>query len=124
MSVTRSFEYVSLNAIIDDETLESANDWQAFHDILIRNDLRPIPGVGNPNGVVTPEYPGQTYLDTEGKVMFFALSLENTSWNPYGTGEGGSGGPVYWDTILSKPIEFPPSAHEHPMEKLQALQKL
>ena len=90
-SVTRSFEYVSLNAIIDDESMESTNDWQTFHDILLRNDLRPIPGVGNPNGVVTPEYEGQTYLDTVGKVMFFALSLENTSWTPYGTGEGGGG---------------------------------
>ena len=112
MSVTRTFEYTSLNAIIDDQTLESANDWQAFHNILLRNDLRPILGVGSPNGQVTPEYEGQTYLDTVGKVMFFALSLENTSWNPYGTGEGG-GGVVYWDTVLSKPTEFTPINHEH-----------
>src|SRR4051812_18735631 len=74
MSTTRTFEYISLNAIIDDQTLESANDWQAFHNILLRNDLRPILGEGSPNSVYTPEYEGQTYLDTIGQVMFYALT--------------------------------------------------
>jgi BppU N-terminal domain/Collagen triple helix repeat (20 copies) len=89
--VTRSFEYESLSTILNDERMGSANDWQAFHDILLRNDLRPIMGEGNPNGVQTPEYEGQTYLDTLGETMFYALSLDNTSWKPYGTGEGGGG---------------------------------
>jgi len=113
MSTTRTFEYTSLNSIIDDQTLESANEWQAFHNIMLRNDLRPILGIGNPNGAVTPEYEGQTYLDTVGTVMFYALTLDNTSWKPYGTGEGGGGGPVYWTDVLSKPTDFTPSAHEH-----------
>lgn len=119
-SVTRIFEYESLSTIVNDERLGSANDWQAIHNILMRNDLRPILGEGNPNGAQTPEYEGQTYLDTIGKVMFFALSMENTSWTPYGTGEGG-GGPVYWESILSKPIAFTPSTHEHDMIDITGL---
>jgi hypothetical protein len=113
--VTRSFAYSSLDAILDDETLESANDWQAIHDILNNSDKRPILGTGSPNLVVTPEYIGQSYLDTTGMIMYYASTLVNDSWRSFGTGGGGGeiGGSVYWGDVLDKPTSFPPIAHTH-----------
>lgn len=115
VSVTRSFEYASLSAILDDDTMESTNDWQILHEIMLSRDLKPVLGAGSPNTIVTPEYIGQTYLDTVGLAMYFASTLTNDGWLPFGTGGGeGGGGPVSWDNILLKPTTFPPSAHEHP----------
>ena len=111
-TVTRSFTFSSLSAILDDATLESANDWQALHDILLNADERPILGDGSPNGIVTPEYQGQTYLDRLGMIMYFASTLANDSWLAFGSG-GGTGGTVYWNDVQLKPTTFPPSAHTH-----------
>jgi hypothetical protein len=113
--VTRSFSYSSLDAILDDETLESANDWQAIHDILNNSDKRPILGAGSPNLVITPEYIGQSYLDTTGMVMYYASTLTNDGWRSFGTGGGGgeTGGTVLWADITDKPTTFPPSSHSH-----------
>lgn len=123
VSVTRSFEYASLSAILDDDTIESTNDWQVLHEIMLSRDLKPILGDGSPNIVVTPEYLGQTYLDTVGLAMYFASTLTNDGWLPFGSGEGG-GGAVSWNDVLSKPTEFPPSAHQHTLEDVPDLQTL
>lgn len=112
-SVTRTFEFSTLNAILDDETLQSANDWQALHQIMLNADLRPILGDGTPNGIVTPEYQGQTYLDRIGMTMFYASTLVNDGWLPFGGGGGGGTGTVYWNDVLLKPSTFAPSAHQH-----------
>jgi hypothetical protein len=114
-AVTRSFVYTSLDAILDDETLESSNEWQAMHDILNNADKKPILGAGSPNLVVTPEYIGQSYLDTTGMIMYYASTLLNDSWRSFGTGGGGgeTGGSVLWADVLDKPTSFPPSAHTH-----------
>ena len=113
VSVTREFTFSSLDAILDDDTLESQNDWQSFQELLLNTDLRPILGQGNPNTVVTPEYVGQTYLDTLGMAMYFASTVANDAWLPFGSGGGGGGGSVYWNDILLKPTSFAPSAHTH-----------
>ena len=96
--VTRSFEYSSLASILDDDTLISSNDWQALHQIMLNNDLRPILGEGNPNTAETPEYIGQTYLDTLGLTMYFASTLTNYGWLAFGS--GGGGGEGVNDTLL------------------------
>jgi hypothetical protein len=121
ISVTRPFEYLSLSTIMNDNTLESSNDWETLHTILLRAGLKPITGEGSPNGIVQPEYEGQIYLDTLNNLMFYALDLANTSWHPFGTGQGGAGGPIYWDDVLSKPATFTPSAHEHGMIQITGL---
>ena len=89
VTVTRSFEYSSLAAIFDDATVQSQNDWQAIQTIMLKSDLRPILGEGNPNTVETPEYIGQTYLDTLGLTMYFATTLTNYGWLAFGSGGGG-----------------------------------
>jgi hypothetical protein len=112
--VTRSFTFSSLNAILDDDTLESANDWQALYDIMLNADLRPILGDGSPNGIVTPEYQGQTYLDRMGAIMYFASTVAIDGWIAFGAGGGGGeAGTVYWNDVQLKPSTFPPSAHAH-----------
>ena len=113
-SVTRSFTYSSLNAVLDDDTLESSNEWQSLHEILLNADKKPILGSGSPNDFVTPEYRGQQYLDTTGMVMYYASNELTNGWLIFGTGgEGGGGGPVSWANILDKPTTFAPSAHNH-----------
>lgn len=112
-SITRSFTYTSLNAIIDDNSLESQNDWQAFQDLLLNTDLRPILGNGSPNTFQTPEYLGQTYLDTMAMTMYYASTLANDGWLTFGTGGGGGTGSVQWTDVLNKPTTFTPSAHTH-----------
>jgi hypothetical protein len=111
-AVTRAFTYTSLDAILDDETLQSTNDWQAFQTMLMVSDKKPILGIGSPNLVVTPEYIGQSYLDTVGMVMYFASTLLNDGWVSFGTG-GGEGGSTTWTNILDKPTTFTPSPHTH-----------
>ena len=112
--VTRSFGYSSLDAILDEVTLESANDWQVLHDILIGADKKPILGSGSPNLVVTPDYIGQSYLDTVGMVMYYASDMTNNGWRSFGTGGGGEvGGTVYWGDVVDKPTLFTPTAHTH-----------
>lgn len=110
-TVTRSFTFSSLNAILDDGTLESSNDWQTLHEIMLNADMRPILGEGTPNNVVTPEYQGQTYLDTLGAIMYFASTLAIDGWLAFGS--SGTGGTVYWNDVQLKPATFPPSTHAH-----------
>lgn len=43
-------------------------------------------GGADPNGVVTPQYAGELYLDTAGKKIWMANSLVNTSWVTYNVG--------------------------------------
>lgn len=113
-TVTRSFSFTSLNAILDDKTLESANDWQALHEMMLNHDLRPILGDGSPNGVAMAEYVGQTYLDRLGMTMYFASTIAIDGWLPFGTGGGGgTTGTIYWNDVQLKPATFPPSAHTH-----------
>lgn len=124
ISVTRSFEYFSLNTIFNDNTLESANDWETLHAILLQSGLKPLTGEGTPKGIVKPEYEGQLYLDTLNNLMFYSLDLTNESWFPFGTGSGGGGGPTYWNDILSKPDTFTPSAHEHEIAQITGLTEI
>lgn len=112
-AITRSFTYTSLNAILDDGSLVSQNDWQAIHDLLLNTDLRPILGTNSPNGVVTPEYVGQTFLDTMAMTMYYSTTLLNDSWVTFGTGGGQQAGSVNWTDVLNKPTTFTPSAHTH-----------
>ena len=111
--VTRAFTFSSLNAILDEGTLESANDWQALHEIMLNADLRPILGDGSPNGLVMAEYQGQTYLDRLGMIMYFASTVANDGWLAFGAGGGGEAGTVYWNDVQLKPSTFPPSTHTH-----------
>ena len=103
---TRPFQYTSLSSILNDERLESTNDWQAFHKLLLRTGLKPIVGNGNPNSFITPEYKGQTYLDDIGQTMFFAAKLDKVSWLPFGSAEGGGG--FVNDTIIRETDPFIP----------------
>ena len=120
-STTRQFEYFSLNTIMNDQTLESSNDWESLHTLLLRAGLKPITGEGSPNGIIQPEYEGQIYLDTLNNLMFYALDLTIDGWHPFGTGQGGGGGPTYWADIISKPLTFAPSAHNHPILEITGL---
>ena len=121
VSVTRLFEYFSLNTISNDNTLESSNDWEALHTILLHSGLKPLLGENTPNGIVEPDYKGQIYLDTLNNLMFYASDLTMDSWHPFGTGTGGAGGPVYWNDILSKPLAFLPTNHDHGMSEITGL---
>lgn len=113
-SVTRSFTYTSLDAVIDDETLQSANEWGDLQQILLNADKKPLLGAGSPNNQITPEYVGQSYLDTTGLTMYYASTLAIDSWRSFGTGTGGTtGGLVYWTDVLDKPTTFDPTAHTH-----------
>jgi hypothetical protein len=122
-STTRQFEYFSLNTIMNDNTLESSNDWETLHTILLNSGLKPLLGENTPNGIVEPDYKGQIYLDTLNNLMFYAFDLTVNSWSPFGTGSGGEGGggPVYWADILSKPLTFVPSNHDHGMLEITGL---
>jgi BppU N-terminal domain len=121
VTVTNSFEYASLDAIMSDNTLLSENNWQALHDLLIANGQRPILGEGDPNGIVTSEFGGQFYLDTLNDLMYFAPNEALSVWSPL-VGGGGGDAPVNWDSILDKPTEFPPSAHSHLISEVTGLQ--
>lgn len=113
-SVTRNFVYTSLDAILDDTTLESSDEWTDLHNILIGADKKPILGAGSPNNAVMPEYQGQSYLDTTAMTMYYASTATIDGWKSYGTGgTGGTGGTVYWADVLDKPTLFPPSGHTH-----------
>jgi hypothetical protein len=114
-SVTRSFTYTSLDAILDDTTLESQNEWTDLQTILVNADKKPLLGAGSPNNAVTPEYQGQSYLDTDNMVMYYASTLAIDSWRSYGTGGTGgtTGGSVTWADVTDKPTVFPPSPHTH-----------
>lgn len=114
-SVTRSFNYTSLDAVLDNDTLQSANEWGDLQQILLDADKKPLLGAGSPNNQITPEYEGQSYLDTTGLTMYYASTMANDSWRAYGTGTtgGGTTGAVYWVDVLDKPLSFTPSAHTH-----------
>jgi len=119
VSVTNSFEYTSLDAIMSDDTLQSENNWQALHDFLIANAQRPVLGEGDPNGVVISDFEGQFYLDTLNDFMYFAQNEGLSDWLPL---MGGSEvAPVSWTSILDKPLSFTPSIHNHEMADVNGL---
>jgi hypothetical protein len=92
LAISNSFEYSSLDAIMTDTSLQSANDWQAIHDILMEGEARPLLGEGNPNTVVPSAYIGQLYLDTLSNVMYYSTNeAVNDSWALMAVGEGGGG---------------------------------
>lgn len=123
LAISNSFEYSSLDAIMTDSSLQSTNDWQAIHDLLLEGEGRTILGENSPNGVVPSAYKGQLYLDTLGSAMYFSTNVAvNDSWMPFGSGGGEFGGVVDWTTgILNKPLSFTPSAHEHAMTEITGL---
>jgi hypothetical protein len=45
VSFTGSFEYSSLNTILNDQTMESANDWEVLHEALLREGVQGIQGI-------------------------------------------------------------------------------
>lgn len=114
LAISNSFEYSSLDAIMTDSSLQSTNDWQAIHDLLLEGEGRPLLGTGSPNGIVPSEYKGQLFLDTIGNSIYFATGESvNDSWLPLGGGTGEGGGVVYWNDVLLKPDSFIPSVHAH-----------
>ena len=121
LAISNSFEYSSLDAILTDLSLQSTNDWQAIHDILLQSESRPLLGENSPNGVVPSAYKGQFFFDTLNNAIYFStLEAVNDSWLPLGGGEG-VGGVVQWKDVLLKPTSFPPSAHEHAMTEITGL---
>jgi hypothetical protein len=119
VTVTNSFEYTSLDAIMSDDTLKSENNWQALHDFLIANAQRPILGEGDPNGVVISEFEGQFYLDTLNDLMYFAQNEGFSVWLPLIGNEAVA--PVTWASIPDKPTTFTPSIHSHEMADVNGL---
>lgn len=111
LAVTSRFYYSSVEAIMNDETLESTNDWSAFLEVLFSYDKKPLVFEGVP--VALPEYIGQMAVDTVGRRAFIAYDLTETGWQLIAAAEGGGGGLVYWTDILNKPLTFAPAAHTH-----------
>lgn len=124
LAISNSFEYSSLDAILTDTSLQSTNDWQGIHDILLQNEVRPILGENDPNGIVPSSYKGQFFFDTLNNSMYFStVESVNDSWLLLGGGVGGGegGGVVQWNDILLKPNSFTPSAHEHAITEITGL---
>ena len=95
IAVSSPFWYMSRSAILEDETIESQNEWSALQMALFAYDLKPIITNGFPTN--TPEYVGQMAFDGINKIAYIANDLTNISWQTIGTGEGGGGGS---DTVL------------------------
>ena len=74
---------------MDDETIESKNEWSALQEALFAYDLRPKITEGFPT--ITPEYIGQMAFDSLNKITYIANDLTSNSWRTIGTGEGGGG---------------------------------
>ena len=124
LAISNSFEYSSLDAILTDTSLQSTNDWQGIHDILLQNEVRPILGENDPNGIVPSSYKGQFFFDTLNNAMYFStVESVKDSWILLGGGVGGgeAGGTVQWNDILLKPNSFTPSAHEHAITEITGL---
>ena len=101
MVTSQQFEYQSLDSILADDTIESINDWTILEEILISRDLKPIVGDGTPNGIVTPQYIGQRYLDNTSSLMYFASTVSNDGWILIGGGGGEGGTTTIIDNLTS-----------------------
>jgi hypothetical protein len=94
LAVTCPFWYMSRSAIMDDQTIESSNEWSALQQALFAYDLKPILTEGFPTAI--PEYIGQMAFDSVNRNVYIANDLTAVSWQPLTAGEGGGG----TDTIL------------------------
>lgn len=110
---TKSFEYSSLDAILDDRTIKSANDWQVLHDILLGNTT---PGTTDPtlttiswtNVTEKPlTYPPDAHTHPE----YLTQTDTDLLYQPIGAPIETS---VTWTEIVDRPLTFPPDAHTHP----------
>src|SRR5690242_2876189 len=102
VAVTTPFYFGVREAIMNDETLLSSDDFTALQELFFAYDKKPVLVDGVPNFV--PEYIGQTAFDTTGKRGFIANALAVDGWQILGAGEGGTG-LVYWNDILNKPTD-------------------
>ena len=104
LAVTCPFWYSSRSSIMENQAIESTNEWSALQQALFAYDLKPILTTGYPTA--TPEYVGQLAFDTVNRLVYLANDLTAVSWQPLsgGGGEGGSN-----DTILgiSAPVQMP-----------------
>ena len=111
MAITSPFYFMSREAIMETEEIESVNDWSALQQALFSMDKKPILVDGVPTEV--PEYVGQMAFDITGKRAFIANDVTETGWQLLAAGEGGGGGIVYWADIIGKPSAFTPEIHTH-----------
>jgi hypothetical protein len=86
LAVTSAFYYSSRSAIMEDETIESVNDWSALQMALFAYDIKPIITDGFPTE--TPEYIGQMAFDAINNIAYIANDLTSASWQAIGTGGG------------------------------------
>jgi hypothetical protein len=103
LAVTTPFYFGVREAIMNDETVLSSDDFTALQELFFAYDKKPVLVDGVPNFV--PEYIGQTAFDTTGKRGFIANALALDGWQILGAGEGGGTGLVYWNDILGKPTD-------------------
>jgi hypothetical protein len=120
LAITSPFYYMSREAIMNEDAIESTNDWSALQEALFNMDKKPILVDGVPAAM--PEYIGQMAFDTTGKRAFIANDVSETGWQLLAAGEGGGGGLVYWADVLNKPTEFAPAAHIHEIADVTGLQ--
>jgi hypothetical protein len=111
MAITSPFYFMSREAIMETEEIESVNDWSALQQALFSMDKKPILIDGVPTTI--PEYVGQMAFDITGKRAFIANDVTETGWQLLAAGEGGGGGIVYWADIIGKPSAFTPEIHTH-----------
>src|SRR4051794_19843405 len=95
LAVTCPFWYSARSAIMENESIDSINEWSALQQALFAYDLKPIITNGYPTE--TPEYIGQMAFDVVNGSVYIANNLTSVSWQGMGSGEGGGGGN---DTIL------------------------
>ena len=119
MIVTPPFYFMSFESVMSD-AIESTNEWSALQEVLFLYDKKPFLTNGIPT--VVPEYVGQTAIDATMKILFFATEKTADSWVPVGAGGEGGTGIVTWETILGKPLTFPPDAHAPMIAEIEGLQ--
>jgi baseplate upper protein BppU/tail fiber-like repeat protein/tail-like repeat protein len=120
LAVTCPFYYSAREAVMNDQSIESTNDWSALQEALFSMDKKPVLTDGVPTFI--PEYVGQMAFDETGKRAFISNGLTAESWQLLAAGEGGGGGIVYWADVIGKPLTFSPSAHEHIIAEITGLQ--
>lgn len=117
IAVTSPFYYSSRSAVMDEDTLQSVNDWSALKAALYSIDLKPIITAGYPTD--TPKYVGQLAFDEINERVYIATDLSVTEWALLGGLGGGSA--IAWDEILNIPATFPAEAHDHAIAEINGL---